>query len=81
MFTDLGNWVAPSQRALWVPLCVSHEMHMRGYVTMINTCLDEVAASRAGLPGTMPGLQRFNVVQVSAGSSAGHRPEANAQYL
>ncbi len=51
MFTDLGNWVVPPQRALWVPACVSHEMHMRGDVTMINTYLDEAAASRAGLPG------------------------------
>ncbi|WP_144174774.1 helix-turn-helix domain-containing protein [Pseudomonas sp. Kh13] len=50
MFTDLGNWVVPPQRALWVPAGVSHEMHMRGDVTMLNTYLDAAAANRAGLP-------------------------------
>ncbi|AZD75879.1 AraC family transcriptional regulator [Pseudomonas chlororaphis] len=50
MFTDLGNWVVPPQRALWVPAGVSHEMHMRGDVTMLNTYLDATAASRVGLP-------------------------------
>ncbi|MGV8889757.1 MAG: AraC family transcriptional regulator [Pseudomonas sp.] len=50
MFTDLGNWVVPPQRALWVPAGVSHEMHMRGDVTMLNTYLNEAAAKRAGLP-------------------------------
>lgn len=50
MFTDQGNWVVPPQRALWVPACVSHEMHMRGDVTMINTYLNEAASIRAGLP-------------------------------
>lgn len=49
MFTDLGNWVVPPQRAIWVPGGVSHEMHMRGDVVMLNTYLDDDAARRAGL--------------------------------
>ncbi|MBV4503769.1 helix-turn-helix transcriptional regulator [Pseudomonas sp. BW13M1] len=50
MFTDLGNWVVPAQRALWVPAHVSHEMHMCGDVTMINTYLGDKAVELAGLP-------------------------------
>ena len=49
MFTDLGNWVVPPQRAIWVPGGVPHEMHMRGDVLMLNTYLDDEAAARAGL--------------------------------
>ncbi|MFL1416383.1 helix-turn-helix domain-containing protein [Pseudomonas fildesensis] len=49
MFTDLGNWVVPPQRAIWVPGGVPHEMHMRGDVVMLNTYLDDKAATRAGL--------------------------------
>lgn len=49
MFTDLGNWVVPPQRAIWVPAGVPHEMHMRGDVVMLNTYLDDEAARRAGL--------------------------------
>ncbi|MGY1919935.1 helix-turn-helix domain-containing protein [Pseudomonas tolaasii] len=49
MFTDLGNWVVPPQRAIWVPGGVPHEMHMRGDVIMLNTYLNEDAAERAGL--------------------------------
>ncbi|WP_395607886.1 AraC family transcriptional regulator [Pseudomonas sp. B22129] len=49
MFTDLGNWVVPPQRAIWVPGGVPHEMHMRGDVVMLNTYLDDGAARRAGL--------------------------------
>ena len=37
MFTDLGNWVVPPQRAIWVPGGVPHEMHMRGDMVMLNT--------------------------------------------
>lgn len=51
MFTDLGNWVVPPQRAIWVPGGVPHEMHMRGDVLMLNTYLDDAAAGRAGLQG------------------------------
>lgn len=50
MFTELGNWVVPAQRALWVPAHVSHEMHMRGDVTMVNTYLNAVGVEHAGLP-------------------------------
>ncbi|QHF44549.1 AraC family transcriptional regulator [Pseudomonas sp. S35] len=50
MFTDQGNWVVPPQRAIWVPVGVPHEMHMRGDVVMLNTYLDDEAAARAGLP-------------------------------
>ncbi|OPA84008.1 AraC family transcriptional regulator [Pseudomonas fluorescens] len=49
MFTDLGNWVVPPQRAIWVPAGVPHEMHMRGDVVMLNTYLDGEAVERAGL--------------------------------
>ena len=49
MFTDLGNWVVPPQRAIWVPGGVAHEMHMRGEVVMLNTYLTDEAARRAGL--------------------------------
>lgn len=49
MYTDLGNWVVPPQRAIWVPGGVPHEMHMRGDVVMLNTYLDDQAAKRAGL--------------------------------
>ncbi|WP_426134120.1 AraC family transcriptional regulator [Pseudomonas sp. PWP3-1b2] len=49
MFTDLGNWVVPPQRAIWVPGGVPHEMHMRGDVVMLNTYLDDEDAGRAGL--------------------------------
>lgn len=49
MFTDLGNWVVPPQRAIWVPGGVAHEMQMRGDVVMLNTYLNEDAARRAGL--------------------------------
>jgi AraC-like DNA-binding protein len=49
MFTDLGSWVVPPQRAIWVPGGVHHEMHMRGDVEMLNTYLDDDAAGRAGL--------------------------------
>jgi AraC-like DNA-binding protein len=51
MFTDLGNWVVPPQRAIWVPGGVPHEMHMRGDVVMLNTYLSDAAARRAGLQG------------------------------
>ena len=51
MFTDLGNWVVPPQRAIWVPGGVPHEMHMRGDVVMLNTYLDDEAARRGGLQG------------------------------
>ena len=51
MFTDLGNWVVPPQRAIWVPGGVPHEMQMRGDVVMLNTYLDDEAAGRAGLQG------------------------------
>lgn len=51
MFTDLGNWVVPPQRAIWVPGGMPHEMHMRGDVVMLNTYLDDQAAERAGLQG------------------------------
>lgn len=49
MFTDGGSWVVPPQRAIWVPAGVSHEMHMRGDVVMLNTYLAVEAATRAGL--------------------------------
>lgn len=49
MFTDLGNWVVPPQRAIWVPAGVPHEMHMRGDVLMLNTYLEADAAASAGL--------------------------------
>ncbi|NVZ69642.1 AraC family transcriptional regulator [Pseudomonas costantinii] len=49
MFTEIGNWVVPPQRAIWVPGGVPHEMHMRGDVVMLNTYLDQEAARRAGL--------------------------------
>ncbi|MBF6029133.1 helix-turn-helix transcriptional regulator [Pseudomonas sp. P115] len=49
MYTDLGNWVVPPQRAIWVPGGVPHEMHMRGDVVMLNTYLDDAAARSAGL--------------------------------
>lgn len=49
MFTDLGNWVVPPQRAIWVPGGVAHEMHMRGDVVMLNTYLDDAVARCAGL--------------------------------
>lgn len=49
MFTDLGNWVVPPQRAIWVPAGVPHEMHMRGDVVMLNTYLDDAAVRGAGL--------------------------------
>lgn len=58
MFTDLGNWVVPPQRAIWVPGGVPHEMHMRGDVLMLNTYLDAQAAERAGLG---QGCQAFEV--------------------
>lgn len=59
MFTDLGNWVVPPQRAIWVPGGIAHEMHMRGDVVMLNTYLDAQAAERAGL------RERCQVVEVS----------------
>ncbi len=49
MFTELGSWVVPPQRAIWVPAGAGHEMHMRGDVVMINTYLDAQAAQQAGL--------------------------------
>jgi AraC-like DNA-binding protein len=49
MFTDLGNWVVPPQRAIWVPGGVPHEMQMRGEVVMLNTYLNADAVLRAGL--------------------------------
>lgn len=59
MFTDLGNWVVPPQRAIWVPGGVPHEMHMRGDVVMLNTYLDADAAKRARLQ------ERCQVFEVS----------------
>lgn len=50
MFTEKGNWVVPSKRALWVPPGVAHEMHMRGDVTMVNTYLTPPAIEQAQLP-------------------------------
>ncbi|UPL20847.1 AraC family ligand binding domain-containing protein [Alcaligenes faecalis] len=50
MFTEKGNWVVPSKRALWVPPGVAHEMHMRGDVTMVNTYLTRPAIEQAQLP-------------------------------
>lgn len=60
MFTDLGNWVVPPQRAIWVPGGVPHEMHMRGDVVMLNTYLNAEAAERAGLQ------ERCQVFEVSS---------------
>lgn len=59
MFTDLGNWVVPPQRAIWVPGGVPHEMQMRGDVVMLNTYLDAEAAKRARLQ------ERCQVFEVS----------------
>ncbi|MGZ0716497.1 AraC family transcriptional regulator [Pseudomonas palleroniana] len=59
MFTELGSWVVPPQRAIWVPGGVAHEMHMRGDVVMLNTYLDDDAAERAGLQ------ERCQVFEVS----------------
>ncbi|NCE87853.1 helix-turn-helix domain-containing protein [Pseudomonas sp. Q1] len=59
MFTELGSWVVPPQRAIWVPGGVAHEMHMRGDVVMLNTYLDDDAAGQAGLQ------ERCQVFEVS----------------
>jgi AraC-like DNA-binding protein len=50
MFTDEGNWIVPTQRAIWVPASVGHEMHMHGPVTMFNTFIGSRAAQLAALP-------------------------------
>ncbi|WP_460952821.1 AraC family transcriptional regulator [Pseudomonas marginalis] len=76
MFTDLGNWVVPPQRAIWVPGGVSHEMHMRGDVVMLNTYLDDAAARRAGLQdycqvfGVSPLLRHLLEAALAIGPSA-----------
>jgi len=50
VFTEQGNWVVPPQRAIWVPPRVTHAMHMRGPVTLLNTYVRPRAAKRLGLP-------------------------------
>ncbi|QNH79647.1 helix-turn-helix transcriptional regulator [Pseudomonas protegens] len=50
VFTEQGNWVVPPQRAIWVPAGVTHAMHMRGPVTLLNTYVRPRAAKRLGLP-------------------------------
>lgn len=50
VLTDLGNWVVPPQRAIWVPPHVPHAMLMRGPVTMLNAYISELAVARLGLP-------------------------------
>lgn len=52
VFTSLGNWVVPPQRAIWVPEGVPHEMIMSGPVTMINTYISHRAAAQLRLPKT-----------------------------
>lgn len=76
MFTDLGNWVVPPQRAVWVPGGIAHEMHMRGDVVMLNTYLDAQAAERAGLQGhcqvfeVSPLLRHLLEAALTCGASA-----------
>lgn len=76
MFTDLGNWVVPPQRAIWVPGGIAHEMQMRGDVVMLNTYLDTHAAERAGLPDrcevfeVSPLLRHLLEAALAIGSSA-----------
>lgn len=50
MFTAQGNWVVPPLRACWVPAGVSHEMRIRGPVTMLNTFLTREIAEAKDLP-------------------------------
>ncbi|MCP1455598.1 MULTISPECIES: AraC family transcriptional regulator [Pseudomonas] len=51
VFTDVGNWVVPPQRGIWVPAQLAHSMQMRGPVTLHNTYIRKQAAQRLGLPG------------------------------
>ncbi|CAG9267622.1 AraC family transcriptional regulator [Paraburkholderia unamae] len=38
--TAAGNWVVPSQCAVWLPADVPHEMRMSGQVRMLNAFID-----------------------------------------
>ncbi|WP_184005207.1 MULTISPECIES: helix-turn-helix domain-containing protein [unclassified Paraburkholderia] len=58
VFTDKGNWIVPAHRAIWVPSQISHEMHMHGSVTMLNTFIGHDAARMAALP---PSCQVYGV--------------------
>lgn len=65
VFSDHGDWVVPPQRAIWVPAGVPHAMSMNGPVTMLNTYIRPLAATRLGLPahcqvfGVSPLLQQL----------------------
>jgi len=50
MLTDEGSWILPAQRAIWIPADISHEMHMHGAVTMLNTFIGNGVLRRTTLP-------------------------------
>ncbi|WP_353165393.1 helix-turn-helix transcriptional regulator [Acinetobacter sp.] len=47
--TDLGSWVVPPRRALWIPNGVHHEVHMRGVTKTRSAYIIPEAAKTAGL--------------------------------
>lgn len=49
--TPQGRWLVPPLRACWVPAGITHEMTMRGPVTMLNAFLSGDETHTAGLPG------------------------------
>ncbi|WP_296663429.1 helix-turn-helix domain-containing protein [Paraburkholderia sp.] len=48
--TREGRWLVPPQRACWVPAGVTHEMTMRGPVTMLNAFVSQEQAQAEQLP-------------------------------
>ena len=47
--TDLGSWVVPPRRALWIPNGIYHEVHMRGVTKTRSAYIVPEAAKIAGL--------------------------------
>ncbi len=46
--TDLGRWVVPSHRAVWIPAGIRHEMRTSGFVEMRTLYVEKTA--RSNLP-------------------------------
>ncbi|MBJ8552504.1 AraC family transcriptional regulator [Acinetobacter bereziniae] len=47
--TDIGSWVVPPRRALWIPNGIQHEVHMRGITKTRSAYIVPEVAKKAGL--------------------------------
>ena len=51
VWTEHGTWVAPQQRAVWIPPGVRHAIRMAGPASTCSAYLQQRAMQDAGLPG------------------------------